>query len=232
MFIINKNLMDKVDTIYIAPFVEESTKGIFLLILATSKKFDNVTDGLVYGGAIGLGFGMTENLLYFLSYGKTLHELLSLVVIRSFSKAWGLGAFSSAFLIASDTNIQILKDNYIIEEIPPIHLLATNYILQAPYRFVELINNFIAERKRVREHLRMLKGLEVRGSDTNFLMIKFQKNVKELYEQLCSKGIIIQTFENYPPFKDSEKCFLVTLGDSEINDRLIMSIVEILESIL
>ena len=87
LFVLNKSLMDKVDTIYIAPLVEESTKGIFLLILVTSKKFDNVTDGLVYGGAIGLGFGMTENLLYFLSYGKTLPELLSLVVIRSLFSA-------------------------------------------------------------------------------------------------------------------------------------------------
>jgi histidinol-phosphate aminotransferase len=156
----------------------------------------------------------------------------NLTVVRSFSKAWGLGAFSSAFLVSNAINIDVLKENYIIEEIPPIHLLATNYILQAPYRFVELINNFITERKRVIEHLRMLNGLKVHRSDTNFLLIQFKKNIKELYEQLCSKGIIIQTFEKYPPFKDSEKSFLVTLGNSEINDKFIMAIVEILESIL
>ncbi len=156
----------------------------------------------------------------------------NLTVVRSFSKAWGLGAFSSAFLVSNAKNIEILKENYIIEEIPPIHLLATNYMLQAPYRFVELINIFIAERKRVIEHLRMLNGLKVHKSDTNFLLIQFKKDIKELYEQLCSKGIIIKTFEKYPPFKDSKKSFLVTLGDSEINDKLIMAIVEILESIL
>lgn len=135
----------------------------------------------------------------------------NLTVVRSFSKAWGLGAFSSAFLISHPKNIEILKENYIIEEIPPIHLLATNYILQTPYRFVELINNFITERKRVIEHLRMLNGLTVHRSDTNFLLIQFKKDIKELYEQLCSKGIIIQTFEKYPVFKDSDKSFLVTL---------------------
>ena len=156
----------------------------------------------------------------------------NLTIVRSFSKAWGLGAFSSAFLVSNKKNIDTLKENYIIEEIPPIHLLATNYILQAPYRLVELINNFIAERKRVIEHLRMLKGLKVHRSDTNFLLIQFTKDVKELFEHLCSKGIIIQTFENYPSFKDSNKSFLVTLGDAEINDKLIMAIIEVLESIL
>lgn len=156
----------------------------------------------------------------------------NLTIVRSFSKAWGLGAFSSAFMVSDPKNIENLKENYIIEEIPPIHLMATNYILRNPYRFVELINNFISERKRVIGHLKMLSGLRVIRSDTNFLFIKFKGEIKELYEQLCSKGIIVQTFENYAPFKDSEKSFIVTLGDTETNDRFIMAIIEILESIL
>jgi protease PrsW len=83
-FIPNKDILNKIDTLYIAPFVEETTKGLFLLILVTNKRFDNVTDGLVYGGAIGLGFGMTENLLYYLSFGKSFPELLSLIIVRTF----------------------------------------------------------------------------------------------------------------------------------------------------
>src|ERR1051325_124220 len=43
--------------VVVAPLVEESTKGIFLLIMALSKNFDGPVDGAVYGGAIGLGFG-------------------------------------------------------------------------------------------------------------------------------------------------------------------------------
>ena len=86
-FILSKRLLNRIDTFYIAPFVEEITKGLFLLILVNSKKFDNVTDGLVYGGAIGLGFGMTENFLYFISYGKTFPELFNLIIIRTFFSA-------------------------------------------------------------------------------------------------------------------------------------------------
>jgi len=72
-----------VQTIFFAPLSEEIAKGIFLLFTVTSKKFDNITDGLVYGGAIGLGFGMTENFTYFISYGDTLSNWIFIVVVRT-----------------------------------------------------------------------------------------------------------------------------------------------------
>jgi len=67
-----------------APIVEEFTKGIFLLIMAFSRRFDGVVDGVVYGGAIGLGFGMTENFLYFISDQE---NWLAVVVVRTLFSA-------------------------------------------------------------------------------------------------------------------------------------------------
>jgi len=156
----------------------------------------------------------------------------NLTVIRSFAKAWGLGATSSAYLISDPKYINLLKENYFIEEIPPIHILATTHILQAPYKFVELINNFIVERKRVIEHLKILSGLKVSRSDTNFLFIRYKNEISELYEQLCSKGIIVQTFDNNQSFKDKEKSILVTLGDTATNERFILAAIEALETML
>ncbi len=83
----NKADLSNAETIYVAPFVEEITKGMFLLITVSNKKFDNMTDGIVYGGAIGLGFGMTENFLYFIAYGHNLQEWLIIVIIRTLFSA-------------------------------------------------------------------------------------------------------------------------------------------------
>jgi RsiW-degrading membrane proteinase PrsW (M82 family) len=69
--------------VVVSPLVEESTKGIFLLLVAMSRNFDGPVDGAVYGGAIGLGFGMTENFLYFLSYPTSYESLFFLVIIRT-----------------------------------------------------------------------------------------------------------------------------------------------------
>ncbi len=79
----NPEVRQKAETIIVAPFVEEITKGIFLLFTISNRKFDNITDGIVYGGAIGLGFGMTENFTYFLTYGKTFDNWLMLVLVRT-----------------------------------------------------------------------------------------------------------------------------------------------------
>ncbi|HMS65178.1 MAG TPA: PrsW family intramembrane metalloprotease [Ignavibacteria bacterium] len=80
-------LMDLSGAVITAPLVEESTKGIFLLLMSLSKRFDGGVDGAVFGGAIGLGFGMTENFMYFLTFGTTPASWLLIVIIRTFFTA-------------------------------------------------------------------------------------------------------------------------------------------------
>ncbi|MDQ2682678.1 MAG: PrsW family intramembrane metalloprotease [Chloroflexota bacterium] len=50
-----------------APLVEESAKGLLVLIvlMVTRKHIDGMLDGLVLGALVGLGFAMTENVMYF-----------------------------------------------------------------------------------------------------------------------------------------------------------------------
>lgn len=50
-----------------APLVEETTKGMLLLIIlfAARKHFDGPLQGLIYGSLIGAGFAFTENVQYF-----------------------------------------------------------------------------------------------------------------------------------------------------------------------
>jgi protease PrsW len=54
-----------------APIFEESSKGIglLLLLIAFRRYFDDVLDGIVFGGVIALGFATVENVLY---YGENL----------------------------------------------------------------------------------------------------------------------------------------------------------------
>ena len=74
--------------ILIAPLTEEVTKGIVLFAVVRSRHFDNVTDGFVYGAAAGLGFGMTENFMYFLSsIDQGAVAWLQVVLIRPFFTA-------------------------------------------------------------------------------------------------------------------------------------------------
>ena len=50
-----------------APLVEESFKGIAVVavLIFARDEIDSTLDGLVYGALVGVGFAMTENILYF-----------------------------------------------------------------------------------------------------------------------------------------------------------------------
>ena len=83
----------------IAPIVEEAMKGLILFLLLRIREFDNITDGLVYGAAIGLGFGMTENFFYFIGYAtqQPTEEWLNLLFIRSVFTAYMHSAATATF---------------------------------------------------------------------------------------------------------------------------------------
>ncbi|MCP5463606.1 MAG: PrsW family intramembrane metalloprotease [Deltaproteobacteria bacterium] len=60
----NASTNDVIVSVIVAPFVEELTKGIVILLLLWLNKIDNVTDGILMGVVIGLGFAAAENVHY------------------------------------------------------------------------------------------------------------------------------------------------------------------------
>lgn len=55
----------------IAPIVEESLKGLAVLVVffLFRREFDSVLDGIIYAGITALGFAAIENVLYIYNYG-------------------------------------------------------------------------------------------------------------------------------------------------------------------
>jgi protease PrsW len=82
-----RGLSQVAGTVIIAPVIEEPAKALILLVIIWSKHFDNMTDGFVYGSAAGLGFGMTENFLYFLHAGSDFYVWGATVLVRTFYSA-------------------------------------------------------------------------------------------------------------------------------------------------
>jgi RsiW-degrading membrane proteinase PrsW (M82 family) len=63
--VFGEKISDVAGAVIIAPFVEELAKSCILLIAMLRTESDGPADGIVLGAAAGLGFGMTENFLYF-----------------------------------------------------------------------------------------------------------------------------------------------------------------------
>ena len=87
-----------------APFVEESSKGLALLIIFFVAylmrrrtgliEFAGVMDGIVYGSAVGFGFAIAEDLLYGLQYGPetfVVRRIFGGFAHASFTSLTGIG---------------------------------------------------------------------------------------------------------------------------------------------
>jgi len=81
-----------------APIVEEGSKAFILLVLFLWKKdeFDGIVDGIVYAGMVGLGFAMTENILY---YGRAVQggagALTFIFILRGMAAPFSHPLFTS-----------------------------------------------------------------------------------------------------------------------------------------
>ena len=87
-----------VGAIISAPIVEESAKALILVIFFFWKKdeFDGIVDGIVYAGLAGLGFAMTENILY---YGRAIQKgpemLTAVFILRGMAAPFSHPLFTS-----------------------------------------------------------------------------------------------------------------------------------------
>ena len=82
------SLADVGAAVFSAPIVEESVKGLAVLIvfLFFRYEFDSILDGVIYGSLVGFGFAAAENINYifngFLTSGS--QGLVTLIVVRVF----------------------------------------------------------------------------------------------------------------------------------------------------
>ncbi|HMG75035.1 MAG TPA: PrsW family intramembrane metalloprotease [Pyrinomonadaceae bacterium] len=94
----NQQIGENVGAVISAPIVEESAKALILLILFFWKRdeFDGIIDGIVYAGMVGLGFAMTENILY---YGRAVQHgpdaLTFIFVLRGMAAPFSHPLFTS-----------------------------------------------------------------------------------------------------------------------------------------
>jgi RsiW-degrading membrane proteinase PrsW (M82 family) len=94
----SREIGENVGAVISAPIVEESAKALILVILFLWKRdeFDGIVDGVVYAGMVGLGFAMTENILY---YGRALQGgfagLTVVFIIRGMAAPFSHPLFTS-----------------------------------------------------------------------------------------------------------------------------------------
>ncbi|MCQ2253467.1 MAG: histidinol-phosphate transaminase [Bacteroidales bacterium] len=139
----------------------------------------------------------------------------NIMVIQTFSKAWGLASLRAGVGYMSKEMAEILnkiKMPYNMDGFTQKAILERLSDLEGFQKTVELL---IAERNRLMDNLGTLSFIEkIYPSDSNFFMIKTARH-KELQEYMLKNGVILRSRHSMPK---CQNCIRITIGTPEQND--------------
>ncbi|WP_293788861.1 histidinol-phosphate transaminase [uncultured Pedobacter sp.] len=149
---------------------------------------------------------------------QELTEYANLVVLQTFSKAWGLAALRLGMAFSSTKVIDVLnkiKPPYNINQ-------ATQDLAFEALKNIVQVNDWIkesvAERERLSNALNTIKIVKkVYPSDANFILAEVTDALK-IYDTLVEQGIIVRDRSKVTL---CEGCLRITVGTKEENDKLL-----------
>jgi histidinol-phosphate aminotransferase len=149
----------------------------------------------------------------------------NLVLLRTFSKAWGLAGVRCGYCIADEVIIKLL---FKVKAPYNMNRLTSDAIIKA-IENVGKRNEFImiltSERKRISAELNKVPGIEkVFDSNANFILFRC-RNANTVYKKMVEKGIIIRNRSNQ---LNLENCLRVSVGSVEENNQFLETLKEVI----
>jgi histidinol-phosphate aminotransferase len=184
----------------------------------SKKAIQNIADnfsGLVVVDEAYIDFSTEKSNL------SLLDEIPNLVVLQTFSKAWGLAGLRVGMAFASEEIIGVLNK---IKPPYNINTLSQKEALKALTRSsvtVGQIESIKKEREKLNTELKQLDNVvQVFPSEANFILVEFE-NSEALFNTLIEKGIIVRDRS-----KQVKGCIRITVGTPEENTLLLNTLKE------
>jgi len=165
---------------------------------------------------------------YYQFYGKSAKELLpryeNLIIIQTFSKAFGLAGLRLGYLMAKKEIIANLEKVISPYSVNSIAMVAAEAALDDR----EFVNNYVKEVEESKKYVAnelMKLGIRVFPSEANFVIANFGEICDKVYEKLKERGILVRNRTNYPLLKN---CLRIGIGTKEQSRQLLAEINNIL----
>ena len=202
--------------------IDENTKAMFICSpnnptgnSLCRKEIDallNKFDGLVVVDEAYIDFADAPSLL------ADLDKYPNLIVLQTFSKAWGSAAIRLGMAFASPEIIAIFNKIKYPYNVNLLTQQAAIQLLQQPEQIKAWVNILLEERSRVMKEFEQLPCcIRVFPTDANFFLAKVYE-ATAIYNYLVSEGIIVRNRTNVALCKD---CLRITIGTKEENDTLL-----------
>lgn len=161
------------------------------------------------------------------SMAQMVQQYPNLVVLQTFSKAFGLAGIRLGVAIASP---QIIDFMMRVKAPYNINKLTADMAMKAfdnPELFKFNIEAILDQREYVAEQLEYADAVEkVYPSNANFILFKI-RDAEQIYRKLAAKGVIVRYRGNEPLCED---CLRVTIGMPDENVRFLKTLKDILDN--
>jgi histidinol-phosphate aminotransferase len=145
-----------------------------------------------------------------------------LVVLQTFSKAWGLAGLRLGMLFASAAIVAVInkiKPPYNINQLTQELALAG---LAQVAKKTEMVAEVLAQRDLFTPRLAAHPLVQmVYPTQANFWLVKMHRQAREIYEHLVAHQIVVRDRSKVPL---CENCLRITVGTGQENERLLAAL--------
>ena len=191
---------------------------------STQFKMDDVeTLAKAFPGIVILDEAYSEFADY--SFVPRIKAFQNMIILRTFSKAFGLAALRLGYAVANPELAKILTEK------SPLPYPVSGFTLRMGGKMLDnaglmkkAAKELVAERGKLIKALNEIKGVQAFESQADFLLVNTQKSADEVNEKLLKRGIMLKKWGKIMQYNN---CFRVTVGLPEMNKKLIEALKEI-----
>jgi len=151
-------------------------------------------------------------------------EYSNLILVRTFSKAWGLAGIRVGYSISSTEKALSLRDTVMPYNVNSFSLSIASCALDNHGYMKRSVERTLEEKDHLHEELSSM-GFNCLPSETNFLLCRppSEKPACELYDELLERGIKVKIFDD-PRLVEHMR---ISIGSQWMNDELIAHLKDI-----
>jgi histidinol-phosphate aminotransferase len=151
----------------------------------------------------------------------------NLIILRTFSKAFGLAGFRLGYCVANADLATILsKKLQLPYPVSSVTLRMGLKLLENADVVEKVVTRLKVERKKLIRRLNQVNGVRAFDSQTNFVLFQTDEQSDVVYQGLLSRGILVR---NLGKILHLNNCFRATVGTPRMNAKLVDGLKEISE---
>ena len=162
------------------------------------------------------------------SFVPRIREFENMIILRTFSKAFGLAALRLGYVVANPELAKILTEK------APLPYPVSGFTLRMGAKMLDNVDMMLesvkqvkCERENLLKALNDIEGVQAFDSQANFVLMHTQKPLELVNQKLLWKGIMVKKWGKILHY---ENCFRVTVGLPEMNAKLVEVLKEIEEA--